>query len=149
MTGSQLVLPGNIIRKEAWIEAAIRLGIVGALAVAATDAELVVQIIIAGGAAYHLLAIVRLLSPIRPGAASLTLDRTGFTLRLIGRDRRIAWSAVQTIAPQPPRYLQAQREGVLVTLGDGKGPTGLVLIPPIFAPGPHELAIEMGHWRGA
>jgi hypothetical protein len=149
LSGSRLVLPGGVLRRAAWAEAAIRGAIVAAFATIAVDAEPVVRLIIAAGAAYHGLAILRLLSPIRPGAASLTLDRAGFTLRLMWRDRRVAWSAVHAIGVQAPRYFAGQRAGVLVTLGDAKGPTDLVLIPPIFAPGPHELVAEIGFWRGS
>jgi len=148
MTRSALVLPGTVIRRAAWVEVAVRLVLAGLLSAAALDAELVVQVIIASAVAYHGLAALRLLAPLRPGLAALTLDHAGFTLRLLGRDRVVSWSQVNTIVVQAPNYAMGTRAGVVVTLADDKGPIGLVLIPSIFAPEPAALAAEMERWRG-
>lgn len=149
MTASSLVLPGTVMRRAAWVEVAVRLVLAGLLAAAAPGAEPLVQLIIAAAAAYHVLAALRQLAPLRPGLASLTLNRAGFTLRLLGRDRVVPWSQVNTILVQNPNHALGTRAGVVVTLADDKGPIGLVLIPSIFAPEPAALAAEMERWRGA
>ena len=146
--GAALVLPGSVMRRASWVEVAVRLALAGLLSAAALDGEPVVQLIIATAVAYHGLAALRQLAPLRPGLASLTLNRAGFTLRLLGRDRVVPWSQVNTILVQTPNYAMGTRAGVVVTLADDKGPIGLVLIPSIFAPEPAALAAEMERWRG-
>jgi hypothetical protein len=148
VTGSSLELPGRVMRPVAWAEVVIRAVLAGFLGWIAVASELLVMAVIAVGVAYHLYAIARALSPLVPGSASLLLDRRGFVLRFLWRDRSVSWGQVRDMEIQAEAYLSGKRAGVLVTTGDTKGPTGFVLIPAIFAPGPNQLLAELRRWKG-
>jgi hypothetical protein len=131
-------------------EIVVRLGLAGFLAwVGTTDPDQGLVLLLCGLAAlYHLFVAARLASFRLAGATGLTLESDGLTIRQLWRDRRIAWASVTGIELRPARPLAGQRAGLILILGDRKGPTETLAIPDVFEPGPHQLLVEMEHRRG-
>lgn len=127
------------------VEIAGRIGLAGFLAyVGSTDPDQgIVLMFCAFAALYHLYVALRIASFRMAGPTALTLDATGLTLRRLWRDRHIAWSAIVRVDLQQARLFSGQRAGVVLTLGDRKGPIEMVPIPDVFAPGPNQLMAEL------
>jgi len=135
-----LVLRGEIL---------VRIALAGFLAwVGSTDPDQSLVLALCGLAAlYHLYVAGRIASYRLPSATGLTLDPAGVMLRQLWRDRRIPWARIVRIDIQQARLFSGQRAGVVLTLGDAKGPVEMVAIPNVFAPGPNELLAELEQRR--
>lgn len=132
-----------------WAEIGIRIALaVFLLWVGSTDPDQAIVLVLCVVAAlYHLFAAARLASFRLPSATGLTLDARGLVLRRLWRDRRVMWDAILRMELQQARPLSGIRAGVVLTLGDSKGPVEMLAIPDVFAPGPNQLLAELQHRR--
>jgi hypothetical protein len=131
------------------LELLVRLALAGFLVWVGVinDDEEIVLALCGIAALYHLWVAFQLASISRGGATWLELDAEGLTFQKLWKRRHIPWRNVVSLTAQPHRLLSRHQPGLRVEIGDVRGPTGSLLIPDLFEPGPRALLAEMEQWR--